>query len=102
MIEVTGRVKKLIELNRLKRTQKIIDAGGEVMEVVTAVGSSGAATDDNQFAQLLYRQLKWFMDAMKPHPPGVAPNMALQENVFMMVVCAASKIPLIVVGQPGR
>ena len=33
--------------------------------------------------------------------PNIAPNTALSENVFMMVVCIELRIPLFVVGKPG-
>ena len=32
---------------------------------------------------------------------NIAPNTALSENVFMMVVCIELRIPLFVVGKPG-
>ena len=33
--------------------------------------------------------------------PNIAHNMALRENVFMMVVCIELRIPLFLVGKPG-
>ena len=34
-------------------------------------------------------------------PPGIATTEALKENVFATVVCTMTRIPLIIVGQPG-
>lgn len=34
-------------------------------------------------------------------PKGTARNLALQENVFVMLVCILNKIPLFIVGKPG-
>lgn len=33
--------------------------------------------------------------------PNIAKNKALKENVFMMIVCIESRIPLFLVGKPG-
>ena len=32
---------------------------------------------------------------------NIAPNMALKENIFMMIVCIENRIPLFLVGKPG-
>ena len=53
------------------------------------------------FEVVLKRKMQWFIDAMKPLPAGVADNAALQENIFMMVVCILNKIAIMVVGKPG-
>ncbi|XP_060594281.1 uncharacterized protein LOC132748683 [Ruditapes philippinarum] len=34
-------------------------------------------------------------------PPGTAKNTALQENIFVILVCILNKIPVFVVGKPG-
>ena len=34
-------------------------------------------------------------------PQNIARNIALKENVFMMLVCIELKIPLFVIGKPG-
>ena len=34
-------------------------------------------------------------------PKNIARNVALKENVFMMLVCIELKIPLFVIGKPG-
>ncbi|XP_034268690.1 E3 ubiquitin-protein ligase RNF213 [Pantherophis guttatus] len=36
-----------------------------------------------------------------PHRQRIAKNMALKENVFMMVICIELKIPLFLIGKPG-
>lgn len=39
---------------------------------------------------------------MKPViPKNIAHNIALKENVFMMLICIELKIPLFVIGKPG-
>eukprot|EP01052_Picozoa_sp_SAG31_P003961 SAG31_NODE_158_length_21979_cov_6.851691_2_plen_3236_part_00 len=53
------------------------------------------------FAGVIDKVSDWFITAMGDLPAGIAPNQALKENVFMMVVCIMNKIPLIVVGKPG-
>ena len=65
--------------------------------------SSGQAgwTDPGWFEIIIKKQMQWFIDAMKPLPAGVADNAALQENVFMMIVCILNKIAIMVVGKPG-
>ncbi len=35
-------------------------------------------------------------------PKGTAKNAALLENIFMMLVCIINRIPLFVVGNPGK
>eukprot|EP01043_Picozoa_sp_COSAG02_P008916 COSAG02_NODE_294_length_25426_cov_719.561298_2_plen_6193_part_00 len=57
--------------------------------------------DPGWFEMVLKKQMQWFIDAMKPLPAGVADNAALQENVFMMIVCILNKIAIMVVGKPG-
>ena len=34
-------------------------------------------------------------------PAGIARNVAVEENVFIMIVCVVNKIPLLIVGEPG-
>ena len=33
--------------------------------------------------------------------PSIAHNVALRENVFMMVICIELRIPLFIIGKPG-
>ena len=35
-------------------------------------------------------------------PEGIAPNTALLENAFVVLVCILNKIPVFVVGKPGK
>jgi len=57
--------------------------------------------DEASYDAWLQMQMKWFIDACSPLPPGIAANVALTENMFMMIVCIVCTIPLIVVGNPG-
>ncbi|XP_033121693.1 E3 ubiquitin-protein ligase rnf213-alpha-like [Anneissia japonica] len=41
-----------------------------------------------------------FLDAVKLGP-NIARNMALKENIFMMIICIELRIPLFLVGKPG-
>ena len=34
-------------------------------------------------------------------PPGIAKTKALKENLFCIVACCCTKLPLIIVGEPG-
>lgn len=34
-------------------------------------------------------------------PPGIAPNEALRENIFVLVVCICNRLPVFLVGKPG-
>lgn len=34
-------------------------------------------------------------------PPGIAANLALRENVFVMFVCVLNRIPCFCIGRPG-
>ena len=52
------------------------------------------------FKEALDKELNWIIDNMKL-PPGIAKTQALKENVYATVVCAMTRIPLIIVGQPG-
>ncbi|XP_064641334.1 E3 ubiquitin-protein ligase rnf213-alpha-like isoform X1 [Lineus longissimus] len=42
-----------------------------------------------------------FLEQVKISEPNIAPNQALKENLFMMVVCIELRIPLFLVGKPG-
>ena len=56
---------------------------------------------ENAFEENIQEKMDWIVEAMTPLPPGIAPNVALRENMFMMIVCVLNKFPLIVVGNPG-
>ena len=55
---------------------------------------------DTWFEDVLKSKMQWFIDAIDL-PPGVADNAALQENVFMMIVCVLNEVAIMVVGKPG-
>ncbi|KAK3096790.1 hypothetical protein FSP39_003301 [Pinctada imbricata] len=42
-----------------------------------------------------------FLDNVQLEQKNIAPNQALKENLFMMVVCIELRIPLFLVGKPG-
>ena len=53
------------------------------------------------YETVLNTMMHLFITALGELPAGIAPNAALKENVFMMVVCIMNRVPLIVVGKPG-
>ena len=53
-----------------------------------------------RFKTALTDELDWTISNMIL-PPGIATTEALKENVFATVVCTMTRIPLIIVGQPG-
>ena len=53
-----------------------------------------------KFKTALIDELDWTISNMEI-PPGIAITEALKENVFVIVVCTMTHIPLILVGQPG-
>lgn len=78
----------------------------EYFDSIPADFKEGLNADDwlftnTKFNGWLLDQMDWFIRAMSPLPPGIAANVALTENVFMMIVCITCRIPLIVVGNPG-
>lgn len=56
-------------------------------------------TNDSVYAMIQEEQ-KDILQRMKL-PPGTAQNTALQENVFVILVCILNQIPVFVVGKPG-
>jgi len=50
---------------------------------------------------LLYAEEMDFLDRMKPLPEGIAENQALRENIFALIVCIMTKIPIFICGKPG-
>ena len=42
---------------------------------------------ENAFEENIQEKMDWIVEAMTPLPPGIAPNVALRENMFMMIVC---------------
>ncbi|CAG2207748.1 RNF213 [Mytilus edulis] len=57
-------------------------------------------TEDDILNHILTEQ-KDILNLMTELPPGTALNTALQENVFMLLVCILNKIPIFLVGKPG-
>ena len=51
--------------------------------------------------ELLYQEEMDFLERMKPLPEGIAENQALRENVFALIVCIFTKIPIFICGKPG-
>lgn len=54
-----------------------------------------------QMLNVLGSYTNWLVGALSPLPPGVAANQALSENLLLMIVSIETRIPLVVVGQPG-
>ncbi len=56
--------------------------------------------DEITFSQAFKDELEWCIDKVDL-PPGIAKTTSLKENVFAMIVCTATRTPLIIVGEPG-
>jgi len=56
---------------------------------------------DEQFKDMLYDEQKDWIDRMTC-PPATAQNEALLENVLIMIVCIMTRIPVFIIGAPGR
>ena len=52
------------------------------------------------FENALYDEFKWVSDHINL-PTGIAPTDALKENIYAIIVCTMTRIPLIIVGPPG-
>ncbi|XP_052068616.1 uncharacterized protein LOC127707898 [Mytilus californianus] len=61
---------------------------------------SYAITEEEILDSILTEQ-KDILNMMTELPAGTALNAALQENVFMLLVCILNKIPIFLVGKPG-
>ncbi|CAC5398278.1 RNF213 [Mytilus coruscus] len=61
---------------------------------------SYAITEEEILDSILTEQ-KYILNMMTELPAGTALNAALQENVFMLLVCILNKIPIFLVGKPG-
>lgn len=53
-----------------------------------------------KIAQYIREEHNAILDRMDI-PKGTARNTALQENIFVMLVCILNKLPLFIVGKPG-
>ncbi|CAK8993270.1 unnamed protein product [Durusdinium trenchii] len=51
--------------------------------------------------ELIQEEMTHMINALLPLPPGVAPNGALRENLFVMILCIDARLPLVLVGKPG-
>ncbi|CAE7349564.1 RNF213 [Symbiodinium sp. CCMP2592] len=58
--------------------------------------------DKDVVHRLLMDEMREYFKLMPQRPDLTAPNEALLENVFVMMVCILNKIPLFVVGKPGN
>ena len=52
------------------------------------------------FTKAITEELEWLMRNIEL-PPGVADTKALRENLFAIITCCMTKIPLIIIGPPG-
>ena len=52
------------------------------------------------FTKALKDELDWFMENID-RPVGVADTQALRENLYAIIVCCMTRIPLIIIGPPG-
>lgn len=62
-----------------------------------SVGSSGVP---QSFEGSLNDEMVWIGEVIDL-PTGIAPTIALKENIFAIIVCSMANIPVLVVGPPG-
>ena len=59
--------------------------------------------NEEKFVEIVREEQQDMFERMdKRHWPNTAPNSALLENVFSVVVCILTKMPIFVVGKPGN
>ncbi|CAG2190396.1 RNF213 [Mytilus edulis] len=63
--------------------------------------SSIMSVPSDVIANIITSKQEYILHKMEYLPEGTALNVALQENVFMLLVCILSKIPIFLVGKPG-
>jgi hypothetical protein len=56
---------------------------------------------EKQFSAIIQWEQEGYLRPMQV-PKGTAMNSALLENVFVTLVCILNKIPVFIVGKPGR
>ncbi|VDH96558.1 Hypothetical predicted protein [Mytilus galloprovincialis] len=56
---------------------------------------------EDDLENIILDEQKYILQKMEYLPEGTALNIALQENIFMLLVCILSKIPIFLVGKPG-
>jgi hypothetical protein len=62
---------------------------------------NGKSVPEEQFLKVIEREQRGYLCSMVK-PPGTALNSALLENVFVTLVCILNKIPVFIVGNPGK
>ena len=67
---------------------------------VTQVTESGCEGTGMTFTKALKDELDWLMENIEL-PIGVADTQALRENLYAIIVCCMTRIPLIIIGPPG-
>lgn len=63
--------------------------------------SNGFKFSEADILNIVLKEQEDILHRMTDLPEGTALNTALQENVFMLLVCILSKIPIFLVGKPG-
>lgn len=90
------------------KSHKTVQPGGEekksfrkrfkqIMHEKRTIGECGIPVT---FNEALSRELTWVSENIKL-PKGIAPTEALKENIYAIIVCTMTKIPVIIVGPPG-
>lgn len=69
----------------------------EKLHKIRAIGECGIPIT---FEEALVDELAWVSKNVIL-PKGIAPTEALMENIYAIIVCTMTKIPLIIVGPPG-
>lgn len=59
-----------------------------------------ASLTEERIQQIIFEEQKDFLRRMEL-PAGTAKNTALQENIFVILVCLLNRIPIFLVGKPG-
>ncbi|CAG2237365.1 RNF213 [Mytilus edulis] len=65
------------------------------------LSSRGIKFSEADILDIVLKEQEDILNRMTDLPEGTALNTALQENVFMLLVCILSKIPIFLVGKPG-
>jgi hypothetical protein len=68
--------------------------------ITKAFNVESMTNDDWMYTEILKCQ-NVFLDEIDINKKNIAKNLALLENVFMMIVCIELRIPLFIVGKPG-
>ena len=65
-----------------------------------AESESTSSNNSLIFTAILDDELQWLMEMIEL-PPGIACTQALKENLYTIIVCCMTRIPLIIIGPPG-